>query len=379
LAATVAARLLHQPANPAEAARVFQSFLEWAAENDEAARAAAARLIGLAPPSERLHANLSLALRDPSIEVARTALLSVSSVRPPGEIGFVLERLCDRRFRREAREALVAYGEPALPRLNEALRDASYSVMGRREIFRVVGSIGGQQAADLLISHVKRADRAVLYEILRSLDRIRRRQPSVRFDRDAITALLVGEIRDLYQEAAFRAGMPSQDSVEGVGFLKLALDERLNRRRDEVFHLLALVYPYREIHDARHWVFSGRPDLRSNALEFLDSRVSNPVRQMLLPALEDQGARRLLEAGQELFDLTEIPYPSVLRNLLDWPDVWLQSCASHVAGEARVEELRGKLEALAQAADPILSETAARARSRLSSAAGRGIAGSQPD
>src|SRR3546814_17162701 len=40
--------------------------------------------------------------------------------------------------------------------------------------------------------------------------------------------------------------------------------------------------------------------LRSTALEFLDSRISNPVRQMLLPALEDHGARRLLEVGQEI-------------------------------------------------------------------------------
>ena len=375
LAATVAARLLHHPEKPAQAARLFQSFLEWAADNDVGARTAAARLIGLAPPSEQLHANLSRALRDPAPEVARTALLSASSVRPPGEIGFVLQKLCDRHFRREAREALVAYGEPALRQLSETLRDSSYSLTGRREVFRIMGSIGGQHAADLLVSHVERSDRAVLYEILRSLDRIRRRQPDVRFDREAITGLLVGELRDLYQEAAFRAGMPAKDSGPGVDFLKLALDERLNRRREEVFHLLALVYPYREIHDARHWVFSGRPDLRSNALEFLDTRVSNPVRQMLLPALEDQGARRLLEVGHELFGLTEIPDPSVLQNLLDWPDAWLQSCASHVVGEAQIHELRSKLESLVRAADPILSETAARAGVRLSSSADRGGVG----
>jgi hypothetical protein len=164
-----------------------------------------------------------------------------------------------------------------------------------------------------------------------------------------------------------------------VDFLRRALDERLKRRRDEVFHLLALVYPHREIHDARHWVFSGRPDLRSNALEFLDSRVSNPVRQMLLPALEDHGPRRLLEAGHELFGLTEIPYPSVLRHLLDWPDAWLQSCTSYVVGEARIVELHPKLEPLARAADPILSETAARAGARLIPGTNLRGAASQPD
>ena len=380
LAATVAARLLHHAeAERAEASKVFYAFIASAADADVAARAAAARLIGLAPPSAGLYAHLSRALRDPAAEVVRAALQSASAVRPPGEIGFVMEKLCDRRFRREARQALVAYGEPALRQLSEALRDGSYSVTGRREAFRIMGSIGGQQAADLLVSHVERSDRAVLYEVLRSLDRIRRRQPDVRFDREAITGLLIEELRDLYQEAAFLAGMPSGDSVTGVDFLRRALDERLKRRRDEVFHLLALVYPHREIHDARHWVFSGRPDLRSNALEFLDSRVSNPVRQMLLPALEDHGPRRLLEAGHELFGLTEIPYPSVLRHLLDWPDAWLQSCTSYVVGEARIVELHPKLEPLARAADPILSETAARAGARLIPGTNLRGAASQPD
>jgi AAA family ATP:ADP antiporter len=367
LAATVAARLLHHSgAERTEAAQVFSAFIEWAAGADVAARVTAARLIGLAPSSERLHVHLSRALRDPAPEVARAALQSAAAVRPPGEIGFLMEKLNDRRFRRAARAAVVAYGEPALRPLSEALRAGSYSFSGLREIFRVVGAIGGQQAADLLVSHVERSDRAVVYEILRSLDRIRRRQPGVLFDREAITGLLIGNLRELYQEAAFLAAMPSQHSNGGVDFLKRALDERLNQRRHEAFHLLALVYPHREIHDARHWVFSGRPDLRSNALEFLDSRVSNPVRQMLLPALEDRGARRLLEVGQELFGLTEIPYPNVLRHLLDWPDAWLQSCASYVVGEARILELHSKLEPLARAADPILRETAARAGTRLS-------------
>lgn len=380
LAANVAARLLHHAGTKhSEASKVFYAYLEWAADADVAVRAAAARLIGLAPPSEGLHAHLARALRDPAPEVARAALQSASTVRPPGEIGFVMEKLCDRRFRREARAALVAYGEPALRQLSKALREGSYSLSGRREAFRVMGAIGGQQAADLLVSHVERSDRAVLYEILRSLDRIRRRQPDVRFDREAITILLVGELRDLYQEAVFLAGMPARDFVEGVDFLKRALGERLNRRRDEVFHLLALVYPHREIHDARHWVFSGRPDLRSNALEFLDSRVSNPVRQMLLPALEDRGARRLLEAGEELFGLTEIPYPSVLRHLLDWPDAWLQSCTSYVVGEAQILELHSKLGPLARAADPILSEAAARAGARLSGRMNLPGSGPQPD
>ncbi|MEX2300023.1 MAG: hypothetical protein WD733_03745, partial [Bryobacterales bacterium] len=378
LAATVAARLLHHPgAARGKPAGVFRSYVEWAADAGTAERATAARLIGLAPPSEELVAYLSRSLRDSAPEVARAALQSAARLRPRHEIDFIIQRLGERQFRREAREALVAFREFALPRLNEAARSGVHTPGVRREVFRVMGAIGGQQAADLLISHVERSNRVVLYEVLRVLYRIRRREPEVRFDRQIVTDLLIAELRDLYQEAVFLAGIPDRRPAEGLNFLRRALRERLDRRRDEAFHLLALVYPHREILDARHWVFSGRPDLRSNALEFLDSRVSNPVRQMLLPALEGHSARRLLEVGGELFGLTEIPYPSVLHRLLDWPDVWLQSCASYVVGEARIVELQTQLEPLTRDADPILSETAVRAGERLSGGR-RGSAGPRP-
>jgi hypothetical protein len=136
--------------------------------------------------------------------------------------------------------------------------------------------------------------------------------------------------------------------------------------------LLALIYPPKEIVDARHWIFSGRPDLRSNALEFLDSRLANPLRQTLLPVLEGQGARRIVESGTELFGLTPITYPSVVRRLLEWPDPWLQSCACYVAGEEGLLEFHASLRGLVAAADPILRETAARADERLKGAASAG-------
>jgi AAA family ATP:ADP antiporter len=367
LAATVAARLLHRPgANSARASEVFFSYIEWAAQAEPPSRAIAARLIGLAPASERLHVHLSRALRDPTAEVRRAALQSASAVRPREEISLLVERLCDPSVRREARNALVAFGSPILGEMGKIVRDGSLAPRGRREVFRIIGLIGGQQAADLLVEHIRSFDRAVLSEVLGALNRIRRRQPEVTFDAEVIKDLLVSELRDLYQEAVFLAGIPASGSNDGVIFLRRALRERLDRHRDGVFQLLALVYPHREILDARHWIFSGRPDLRSNALEFLDSRISNPVRQMLLPVLEERGEKRMAEAGQELFDLDEIPYPSVLRRLLEWPDAWLQSCASYVVGEARLFEFRPILLPLAVAADPILSETAARAGARLS-------------
>ena len=366
LAATSAAHLLRRGApDHAKAAAVFSSYIESAVDAQPASRVVAARLIGLAPPENQPPGYLSRFLRDPDPDVVRAALGSAASLQPSEEVPFLIEKLDDRGVRREARDALVAFGEPVVPQLEGMLKNGFQEHGSSREIFRILGAIGGQQSADLLVGHLQRADRVLVYDILRSLYRIRRRQPSTRFDRPVVNNLLTAQLKDLYQEAYFLAGVSNGTSGDGVVFLRRALKERLERRLDEVFHLLALVYPHREILDARHWILSGRPDLRSNALEFLDTRVNNPVRQMLLPALEDRGGKRMLDAGAELFGLAEISYPSVLLRLLEWPDAWLQTCASYVVGEAKLAALSPQLQTLTRAADPMLSETAARAAIRL--------------
>ncbi len=373
LAATVAARMLHRPQHHgASAGEVFFAYLEWAAEADAFSRAVAARLIGLAPPSAPLSASLSRFLRDPDVAVVQAALLSAAAIRPWEEVDTILGKLPDRRLRREARAALAAFGAAILDTLSGAAGDPAAPRRIRLEIPRIMSSIGGQRAADLLVEQLRKPDSEFGYLALRALSRIRRRHAAVRFDRETIRALLVEKLRGYYQAAVWLDAMPVEGLQAGSRFLRRALRERLRLREDEIFRLLALVYPYREMLDAYHWIVSGRPDLRSNALEFLDSRLDNPIRQMLLPAIEQNGGPRISEAARDLFGLERLPYPNVLRRLLDLPDTWLQACASYVVAELNLTDLRPRLQNLAQHPNPLLRETAAAAQHRLATAAAPG-------
>ena len=132
--------------------------------------------------------------------------------------------------------------------------------------------------------------------------------------------------------------------------------------------MLELIYPQREIRDSYYRIVSGRRDLRANAVEFLDSRLSNPVRQMLLPLLEDGLGSSVLRAGREFFSLRKAAYGEVLETLLNSSDPWLQACASYVAAESRMFGLAPVVEKLSTAPDPMLAETALAARDRLAKA-----------
>jgi AAA family ATP:ADP antiporter len=369
LAATAAARLLHQPETAGgKAAEVFHAYIDWAESQGPESRSTAARLIGLAPPMPELSSRLARFLRDEDPNVVRAALQSAATLKLWSEVPTMLAMLTDRRLRREARHSLAAYGEPLLEALRDTLQDASLGPDLRRQIPRVISGIGGPRSAQLLLDTLRRVDGVVGVQVIRALVRIRRERPDLPFDSAATTQHVTEELRRYYREAILLESIPERASGTGGGFLRRALRERLDQRLDSVFQLLALIYPQREILDAHHWILSGRPDLRSNALEFLDSRLANPARELLLPALEDRRGGRIVIVARELLGVEEVPYASVLPRLLDSPDPWVRSCATYVVAEERRTDLRAKLKALAAEPDALLAETAALALRRLDQA-----------
>ena len=369
LAATVAARLLHhQEPDPAAARDVFFDYLEATARDRSLSRVTAARLLGLAPKTEELRSYLIRFLEDSDPEVVRSALKSAVVLKPTNKAPEIISMLGSQTLRREARKALAALGEPILDRLKTVVTDTSVDVGVRRRIPRVVSDIGGPEATRSLVAGLEKVDRAVGLEVLRALGRIRRQEPRARFESDRISGLLVLELKSYYQTAILLNGIPALRVGEGVQFLRRTLTERLEQHLEWVFLLLELIYPQREIRDSYHRIVSGRRDLRANAVEFLDSRLSNPVRQMLLPLLEDGVGPSVLRAGREYFSVRPAAYGEVLETLLSSNDPWLQACASYVAAESRMLALTPALEELTHAIDPMLAETALAAHARLTKA-----------
>ena len=369
LAATVAVRLLHhQEPDPAAARKVFRGYMERTASDRGLSRVTAARLLGLAPKTEELSPYLLRFLEDSDPEVVRSALKSAVVLKPTNKAPEIISMLGSQTLRREARKALAALGEPILDRLKTAVTDTSVDVGVRRRIPRVVSDIGGPEATRSLVACLEKVDRAVGLEVLRALGRIRRQEPRAHFKSDKISGLLVLELKSYYQTAIRLNGIPTLRVGEGVQFLRRTLSERLEQHLEWVFLLLELIYPQREIRDSYHRIVSGRRDLRANAVEFLDSRLSNPVRQMLLPLLEDGVGPSVLRAGREFFSVRPAAYGEVLKTLLSSNDPWLQACASYVAAESRMLALTPALEELTRAIDPMLAETALAAHARLTKA-----------
>jgi ATP:ADP antiporter, AAA family len=369
LTPVVAAWILARPRRPEseDARERFSAFVEQATSSeDPSLRAAAALLLGRA--NGEAASRLGTFLRDPEPSVVHAALDSAGRLRPWGEVDQLVGLLEDRRYSRPARRALAAFGEPILERLSAALRDGEAPPELQRQAARVVGRIGGRDAARYLLAYLRRPQQAAREDCLRALTRMRVADLDLRFDRWVVQRLVETALERFYALAALRQTV-HVDTGAAAAFLRRALSERMMRAREEALVLLGLVYPPREMRDARSRLASGSLELQSNAVEFLDSRLlGNPVRPALLPALEPHDEDRLIGVGRELFRLGPLPYATVMRRLLDDSDNWLRACACHAAAEAGVVALAARIAALESAADPILREVAVAAGSRLRAA-----------
>ena len=187
---------------------------------------------------------------------------------------------------------------------------------------------------------------------------------------DLVNRLLGNTLKRYYEAGFNRQALEGHDSAPSR-FLRRAVQERMRHTLEEAFMLLTLIYPAKEIQDAQSRINSGAALLKSNAVEFLDTRLmGNPQRSTLLAALEDVAGPRLIETGRRIFQLEPVPHDAAIRRLLDAPDPWLQSCACHAAAGAGLRELSGRLGRLRGHDDPFLRETAEAAFRRLNRALG---------
>ncbi|MBI3697581.1 MAG: HEAT repeat domain-containing protein [Acidobacteria bacterium] len=371
LRGTASARLLERGDSPhgEQALQVFNAFVETARSQEAGYRQVAAELLGRVPAGLDCQSALDDFLRDADPDVVRAAAISAGRVKQHSLAPHLVELVGDRRFRTEARRALASFGPDILPDLSRAVADPRAPLIVRRHLPRVFATIGGQQAADYLASNLGQTDLELQYQILRALSRIRLKQPDLHFDANQITPLTVKELRRYYRYAGIVQVVPQNGAHPAAIFLRRALAEQMNRKLEIIFRLIGLIYPPKEIVDAYYRISSGRRDLRANALEFLDSTLLNPLRQMLLPVIESRGSEKLLEQGRLLFGMVPPTYLQGLRDLLTDSDPWLQSCAVYAAADQGLSELDRLLEPLASSDDPLLQETVLKARQRLQAVA----------
>ncbi len=335
-------------------------------------RQAAYALGGLPEPT--LHAELVQLLYDNELGVSRAAVHAVEQRCSRGQASplyapILVSLLRRRRIKHEARSALVAYGESIIPALQHFMFDPGEEIWVRRALPKTLARIGGPRALEALVDGLATRDGLQRQKVIEALGSLRNQgfapDPSLVEGQIAVECHQFLRIRfDLWSLEAQRRH-PSPRLLERL------LQDRLDRRFNNIFALLALLHPVSEIRAAYRGIRRNRSDHRVHALEYLDNLLAGSTRQQVFAVIDELPRAERLRAAHRLYGLSTPTVAEVLDRCLqrsagDVDAAWLTAAALWFIHEEALEELFPVIRRVAESdKNPVILETAELLMSRI--------------
>ncbi len=358
-------------------------------DEDPAVRVEAAKAMG-AIQEPLFQEKLIQMLYDRRVGVVRESITSIR--RRVARDGFnplyvptLISLLQSRRIKHDAREALVAFGEPALPALNHFMSDRDEPVWVRRALPKTLAKIGTLACASCLIdSLVACRDEFQRRQLVVALDSL---PDDIRHtvDPKVVERQILWEARAYLQRMADLRSLGMLDKGRFDGpcvtwssdvleptLVERLLAERLEGHLRNLFGLMAVMYPPRDVWAAYRSLLSRQPALRTHALEYLDNALSGEVRRIVFAVIGDQTLEEKLHEAERQFGAVARPKVATLEQLLTDADAnesdehHLTLATLYTIHSERVTELYGSVEDLVgNAPDPVVAETAGWVAGRL--------------
>jgi ATP:ADP antiporter, AAA family len=285
-------------------------------------------------------------LYDPAPEVAEEAMAGVRAV---GASDFIfvptlVALLRHRQLKAHAREVLVSYGEPVVEALAHFMRDPNEDAWIRRHIPATLARIPCQTSVDALVSALGEADGFLRYKVIAALERLRRERDDLRFAREPIEALALTEARTFFTTLSLSENLFARQSLPRDSLLAQALAEKLQRSKDRIYRLLALIYPWRDIAAARWTLERGDGRSRASASEYLDNVLTGQLRKRVMPVLEDMPMEERVRRGNVLERTRPRDVEETLLQLINDDNQVVAAAAIDVVRERAVWSLADDVE-----------------------------------
>lgn len=286
--------------------------------------------------------------------------------------------LQNRRVRHEARQALVAFGEPALPALTHFMGDADEQLWVRRALPMTIAKIGTLAAARALTDRLEEGRdefqrRKVIVALTALPEQIRQS-----IDRDQIGEQIGIESRRYLQTLAHlnSLGLHSKGQMQGPlvnwdsetldpSMVERLLGEKLETHLLNLFGLLAIHLPQKDVWAAHRSLVSGNRAWINNALEYLDNTLSGEIHQNVFAVIDDRPLSDILHEATRQHGVERLDRVATMARMLrqtDHPNAQenhLALATLYLIHAQRVESLYSLVEEVVEGtADPLVAETA---------------------
>jgi hypothetical protein len=215
-----------------------------------------------------------------------------------------------------------------IPELVRRLSDKSEPFSIRKRIPKALALTGKQEGADALLAQLHRLDYQLDHAVMRALNRMRVNSPEINIDAGAIHDAVAKEHEEFRRMRGLRSWLQANSIQNEVCPLLIrALGERSEERLERIFRLVALIYPPHDVHLV-YYNCRVKPALRPSAIEFLDNLLEAPLKEMVVPLLEEIFDPEP-DAGVEP-QVHYISQETALDPLIFGEDPWLKAIAAEL-------------------------------------------------
>ncbi|MFC1538615.1 Npt1/Npt2 family nucleotide transporter [Candidatus Latescibacterota bacterium] len=336
---------------------IFQQMLASEGGVGETSRIQLAKALGALNKTE-FYSYLKTFMNDPSPDVVRQAIKSAGRTKNREFVPILLKKLADKQYRLDTRDSLAEYGIRVLGTLRDHLIDDSVEFVIRKNIPGVLSKIPIQESVNILTDSITSVNPSIKYYIVKALNKLRSKFSELKFDKKRIDSALINETMNYYEILYILEHRKECKDCPAGKLLDAALKEKLDRNLEQIFRLLGLRYPSKDIYNAYKGIISNKKRIRASAVEFLDNVIGSDLKKYILPILEQDSPKAVILQSQKLFNTRIENLTQALETLIKGKDTWLRACAIFVVPEENVEDLKYLVKEALNDRDPVVRETA---------------------
>jgi AAA family ATP:ADP antiporter len=351
------------------------------ADDDPDVRQEAAKALGqIREPAES--GSLVSLLYDREPCVVRQAIAAVRTrLARDGEnpiyVPTLISLMADRRLKHDARDAVVAFGEGAIPAVAAFMNSDDEDIWVRRALPKTLALLGGEAAFAALSSLLAAPDAIMREKVVAAMVSLRSRQPALRVRASHVHRHIRGEVlrylralSDLLtvgsmHEARLEGPVPKWRSTGRVPtLLQELLAQRMSMAVKNVAGMLELLLPPGDVRAAFRSLSSPSVNLRARALEYLQNTLAGSLRHDVFAMIDDAPPEAKVQQAEHEFDIaSEGPEQTIERIIRtdtegDPSAVGLVLAAMYAVHVGRTQDLYPLLVEMADGGNPLLRETA---------------------
>lgn len=295
-------------------------------------------------------------LADDDIAVRRAALRTAGKRGDATVLSRVIEQLDAPHYRSDATRALLESGKVAAPLIAEALVEPNLPGPVRARIARIAGRLESFDRTGELWRAYESTDEHVRQEALRALSARGYSQP------EGEPETIVRRIRAEIAEGAWELGLLRDLGADSeFDALRESLTDEVEQNRERVLLLLSFLYDARTMLSARDHLKSSSKEKRAYAAEILEVTLSQELKELTLPILENLSLSERLERLERGFPQKRKSKLELLVALLAPNEgkirSWTKACAIYGAAQSSTEGLTEELARLSSDPSPLVAET----------------------